>query len=205
MTGHQILLLEVYTAFLFSLEYFLYKNQIDLLEVLFSERLDKETEGIFKSYQRSIDDLKNINHLRMIFKIFLILFTYWIIYKLYAFGVLIPSDMVAIVLYFSISFIYLFFILPIKYHSLMYEKVVYLIMKYFTYLLKSFKRGTIVGLGVICLILSFIGKYTVLEKVNSEIVSTTFTGVIGVISIFFFLFMGICVQIFLKWRTNRIS
>ena len=166
-----ILMLELYATFLFSLEYFLYKSEINSLEKVFIKMFKKYRKKIEKDLKYQKDILLKENKWKKALKIVFSLFILFILYKMFKIGYIDLSNIMKGFSLAIIIIIYILIIIPMKNYDYYLSLIILLLIKSTTKYLYSVKKGVIVGLGFSILLFSFIGKYLNIMDVTYPIVN----------------------------------
>lgn len=154
-----ILMLEFFSILLFSLEYFLYKKQINYLEKVFIKKLRKLRKDTEKSAKYSKNILQKESKIKKVFFILFLFFILYILYQMYQMHFFLGSKIYIPIVLTIIIITYLILIAPMKNYDYYASAFSLLALKLSTKCLYTVKKGVIVGLGFFILMIAFLGKF----------------------------------------------
>ena len=164
MLEWHILMLEVFSTILFSLEYFLYKKRIKSLEKVFVIRMQQlsvqSIKGSLKAKKTYQSNLK-VNIFRLLFSI--------ISTTLFGYITMLPPFSILSFFLFIVCLIYLMYAF-INFAEYYVTKVQLFIVAVGNKYILFIKKGALVGLGVLILAFTFIGKLLNILDIHNALI-----------------------------------
>lgn len=196
MSEKIILLFEFISTILFSLEYFLYKNQIDLIGKDFSKQLREFRKSQKKDFKQANLKIKNSSRFRNILKA--LLSVIFIVIS----GILLPifpQMTTFLVILIILLFVYTFLILPFNRFNYLILGFSFLYANICVKFLYSIKKGVLVGLGLLILLFVFLGKFINLIHLNKELENIIML-IITALMIFLVTFICFVLKSYIKYK-----
>jgi len=159
MQDGYILMLEFFSMLLFSLEYFLYKKQINSLEKIFIKKLKELRKSTQEDVKYKKDILSKESKIKKIFKMSFSILILYLLYQMYQMHFFFGNKIYIPIILTLIITVYVFVITPMKHYDYFASKLSLLILKLSTKCLYTIKKGVLVGLGFFILLISFLGKF----------------------------------------------